>query len=101
MEALLWLTAPVPVSSFDHTEDICIRKSITRDDTGLKIVKSLRLFWVFLWEEKSYPSHHFRREIVNLIKHQKLFYKAEAGAVGGSVVNHVDWRQANTQQGQM
>lgn len=72
------------MSVFDHAEDVCVRKSITHDDTGLKVVKSLRLLWVLLWEGKSYPSDDFCGEIVNLIKHQRLFSKAKAGAVGGA-----------------
>lgn len=59
-------------------------RSITRDDTGLKVVKSLRLLCVFLWEGKSYPSYNFHGETVNLIKHQRLFSEAEAGAVEGA-----------------
>lgn len=55
---------------------------VTRDDTGFMVVKSLRLLWVFLWEGKSYPSDNFCGEIVNLIKHQRLFSKAKAGLWG-------------------
>lgn len=55
---------------------------VTRDDTGLTVVKSLRLLWVILWEGKSYPSDNFCGEIVNVIKHQRLFSKAKAGLWG-------------------
>lgn len=56
-------------------------RSITRDDTGLKVVKSSRFLCVFLWEGESYSSDNFHGETVHLIKHQRLFSEAEAGAV--------------------
>lgn len=34
--------SPLHLSAFDHTGDVGIHKSITHDDAGLKVVKSLR-----------------------------------------------------------
>lgn len=74
--------SPCSASSFDHTQDVCVCKSITHDDIGLKVVKSLRLFWVFLWEGKSYPSDNFHGEIVNLINTRGCFVKRRQGCGG-------------------
>lgn len=74
--------SPCSASSFDHTQDVCVCTSITHDDTGLKVVKSLRLFWVFLWEGKSYPSDNFHREIVNLMNTRGCFLKGRQGCGG-------------------
>lgn len=75
-------TAPASASSVTHM--FCGRENITCDDTGLEVGKSVRLFWVFLWEGKSYPSDDFLGETVNLIEHQKFFSEAKAGAVRGA-----------------
>lgn len=71
-------TAPAPASSITQ-KMFCVRENITCDDTGLKVGKSVRLLWVFLWEGKD-----FRGETVHLIEHQKLFSEAKAGAVRGA-----------------
>jgi len=80
--ALLWPPAPASASSFDRAEDVYVHTSLTGDDAGLKVVKSLRLLWVFLWEGKSYPSDSFCGEIVNAWNTRGCFLRQRQGLQG-------------------